>query len=181
GVRAGWGGGPQYRQPPQRRYWSTDFFPFRECHLRRGRRYHALLLGLPARRHHPDPAEHLMLYIEYSEGRMVVRCKGECKEIIVFKGCPTSHYAELVLEMQEPSGMLSKHETGVCTQCKARILFHGPSIGELDAIYAQDVEQWKATAEHAGTSPADVLRMAAMFAGRIPLRALDEKGRGERV
>jgi hypothetical protein len=122
-------------------------------------------------------------YMTYESGRLlVVRCKG-CPAVIVERQgklmVPTSAYAELVIAMREPNGVLSKHETGMCRVCRDRIVNDGPRVGELEALYAQDVEQMIACALRAGNSESDVLKRAERMAVRAPLRALNERGRGE--
>lgn len=122
------------------------------------------------------------------EGRhpVEVRCKGECTTVTMTRLpgnggllTKTTDYAELVIAMREANGLFGKHETGVCHSCKARILNDGPQPGELEAIYAQDIEQWMSSAVRMGSTAAEALLMADRFISRTPIRALDEKGRGE--
>jgi hypothetical protein len=114
---------------------------------------------------------------------METRCKGACPRVIVArvngKLRKTTYYSELVIAMREPNGLFSKHETGVCQSCKTRIVRDGPQPGELEAIYAQDMEVMITNAVRHGIPMAEALQMSTHFVARQPLRALDEKGRGE--
>jgi hypothetical protein len=121
-----------------------------------------------------------MEYMSYEGTQCVeVRCKGNCRVAIMKRNQPTPEYCELVMVMREPNGLLSKHETGMCKPCKSRIVNDGPQSGELEAIYAQDMEQMIACALRAGYPQGEVMMMVGKFIDRRPVRALDEKGRGE--
>lgn len=128
------------------------------------------------------------MYIVYQGRQMMsVKCKGACPKILVQRRGPaqnlrldrTSEYGELVIEMRETNGLTSKHETAMCRDCRERLRALGGTYDELKAIYDEDLAQWLYSALHAGTPKADAERMLARFAGRIPLRALQERGRGE--
>lgn len=123
-------------------------------------------------------------YITYIGHVMVeVRCKGDCPTVLVRREGPTPDYSELVIEIQVDGGRLGRMETAVCKACRARILSGGLREGELDAIFAQDMHQAVISATTAARPriPRDrALAMAARFAHFIPLRALDERGRGDR-
>jgi hypothetical protein len=108
-----------------------------------------------------------------------VRCKGACTRVVATDHGITPQYVELVIAMREPNGLFSKHETAMCRACKTRIVSDGPQPGELEAIYAQDMAQMISCAVRGGTSMPEALRMAEHFIARQPLRALNEKGRGE--
>jgi hypothetical protein len=128
-------------------------------------------------------------YMEFHGRTLVaVHCKGACPNTIAVKRpgvaagagmVKTPQYAELVIAMREPNGLFSKHETGVCQMCKTRIVRDGPQPGELEAIYAQDMEVMITNAVRHGIPMAEALQMSTHFVARQPLRALDEKGRGE--
>lgn len=120
-----------------------------------------------------------MEYMTSRNGVAEVRCKGTCTAVTVIHGKPTAVYTELVIEMREANGLLSKHETGVCIGCKMRILRDGPRLGELIAIFEQDVEQWIANAHRAGMRPMEIDRLVFEQRRRVPIRALHERGRGE--
>lgn len=122
----------------------------------------------------------MALYISYDiDGRMIVRCKLGCKTVIVIDNRPLPEYCELVIAMRNPDGQMSKHETGMCRSCKDRILSHGPRLGELDDIYAQDIEQWIASSRRAQLSDVVIEKLVAPLAARKTLRELFEQGRGE--
>jgi len=88
-------------------------------------------------------------YITYVGNRYVqqVRCKGDCPKVLVqrrgigqnLRVEKTDDYGELVIEMRMPSGLLAKHETAMCYDCRTRLRSGGARPGELEAIYAQDV------------------------------------------
>jgi hypothetical protein len=121
-----------------------------------------------------------MEYISYdTDGRMIVRCKLGCKVVIAINNTPLPEYCELVIAMRNADGQMSKHETGMCRRCKDRILTHGPRFGELDDIYAQDIEQWIASSRRAKLSDAAIEKLVAPLVMRKPLRELFEAGRGE--
>lgn len=127
-------------------------------------------------------------YIHY-DGKtlMEVHCKGDCPAILLKRRGPaqnlrvdkTNDYGELVLEMRNGDGQLSKHETAMCRACRERLRSGGARFGELETIYAQDVFQWIESTIVSGKSRAESEMMAAKFADRVPLRALPEAGRGE--
>jgi hypothetical protein len=133
-------------------------------------------------------------YIDYAQAgtrmiRMQVRCKGDCPKVLVQRRGPsqnlrldkTNEYGEIVFEMSvPPHGLLGKHETAMCYDCRQRLLYGGERPGELLAIYAQDVYQWiQSTIAEAGTPLAEAERMAARFVGFVPLRVLQEPSRGD--
>jgi len=131
-------------------------------------------------------------YITYHGPHMLeVRCKGDCPTVLVarrgiaqnFRVDRTSEYCELVIETDVGDGLLGKHETAVCKACRERILSGGLRDGELAAIYTQDVHQWIVSATVAAKprlTREAAERMAARFASFVPLRALPERGRGDR-
>ena len=117
-----------------------------------------------------------------------VRCKGECRTVLVQRRGPgqnlrldkTNDYGEIVLEMLTDTGLLGKHETAMCFNCRQRLRAGGARPGELRDIYAQDVHQWIEDAVmQSGLAPADAEAMAAQFAGFVPVRVLDEPSRGD--
>jgi hypothetical protein len=128
-----------------------------------------------------------MAYITYHGRHMMeVRCKGCQKPLVVRRGPAqnlrmdrTNDYAELVIEMCNPDGQLSKHETPMCHECADRLRTTGGTFAELKALYDEDMKQHYASTVIAGHAPKEVERMLAKFTDRMPLRALSERGRGE--
>lgn len=122
------------------------------------------------------------MYIDYNaRGKMLqVRCKGACGVVLVTADWkPTQEYGELVIALREPSGMLSKHETAMCARCRRRLLVSGAQPGELEAIYAEDVEQYIDSAIRYGLSATQAYQMGERQALRTPLRVLNEPSRPE--
>jgi hypothetical protein len=123
-------------------------------------------------------------YMKFAGRTLVeVRCK-RCPAVLTARingGLKnTPHYAELVIAMRLPNGLFGKHETGMCKACKQRIVHDGPQPGELEAIYAEDMAVMIDNAvQLGGVSLPTALKMAEEFISWQPLRALDEKGRGE--
>lgn len=123
-----------------------------------------------------------MAFIDYDQrGNVIrVRCKGDCNTILVDgKNQPTPDYCEVVLGMREPDGLLSKHETAVCRGCRTRLIADGPRPGELEALFAEDVEQWIDTAIRGGLKAMQAYKLGERQALRQPLRVLDEPSRAE--
>lgn len=87
-------------------------------------------------------------------------------------------YTILVLEMRNPDGQLSKHETPMCRDCADVLRAGQTSREELERLYTEDMDQHYATTVLAGYPPQEVQNMVARFSSRIPLRALDEPARG---
>lgn len=119
-----------------------------------------------------------MGYIEYRDGKQIVRCKS-CRVEIAINSRRLPTYCEIVLAMREPDGQLSKHETDLCKACKARLWTDGPRLGELEAIWADDLDQFGETALHAGGGLLEIRQALARQAARTPLRVLHEASRGE--
>jgi hypothetical protein len=122
------------------------------------------------------------MYIDYDKrGQMLqVRCKGACGVVLVTMGWkPTAEYGELVISLREPDGMLSKHETAMCAGCRRRLICGGARPGELEAIYAEDVEQYIDTAIRYKLSATQAYQMGERQALRTPLRVLNELSRPE--
>lgn len=128
-------------------------------------------------------------YITFVNGIMMeVRCKGACDALLLQRRGPaqnlrvdkTNDYGELVLAMQDPDGMRSKHETAMCRACRLRLRMNGARPGELDDIYAQDVAMWITEAVVVGRIAIEEAEaLADRFAQRIVLGVVDEPGRGE--
>lgn len=117
-----------------------------------------------------------MGYITY-KGRAVDRVKCKlCGELLREGGQPTPAYCGMYIAMREPDGMLSKHETPMCKTCKARLVREGTKPGELERLYAEDVEVWIEAALRAGHSAAETYTLADRQIRRTPLRILDEPG-----
>jgi hypothetical protein len=122
------------------------------------------------------------VYIDYDKaGKMLqVRCKGACNTVLVTAGWkPTLMYCELVIAMREPDGIFSKHETAVCKPCRDRLIYAGPQPGELEAIFAEDVEQWIDEAIRGKLKPLVAYQLGERQALRTPLRVLNEPSRRE--
>lgn len=130
-------------------------------------------------------------YITYVGRQLaVVRCKGDCSTVLVqrrgvaqnLRVDKTNAYSELVIEMLVDYGNLGQHETAVCKKCRERILTGGLRVGELQSIYDQDIIQWIASATVAARPRLmriNAQTRAARFAGFKPLRALEDRGRGD--
>lgn len=128
-------------------------------------------------------------YIRWHTGFVVnrVRCKGGCTKVLIhrrgiaqnFRVDKTDEYGEVVLELRLPNGLLGKHETAMCYDCRKRLHAEGPNPGELEAIYAQDVYQWIESAiMESHLTREDATHRAARFATYVPTRVLDEPSRG---
>lgn len=117
------------------------------------------------------------MYISIENGRTIVRCKGGCPTVLVVNGLPTTEYTELVISMREPNGMFSKHETAVCRACRTRLIATGGAPGEIERLYAEDIEQWIDEDIRARHRVAESYCMAERQALRTPLRVLDEPSR----
>src|SRR6266566_2996155 len=118
-----------------------------------------------------------MEYITYDGSRLTeVRCKGCSTPIATARG-PLPNYSELVIEMREKNGALGKHETCMCKACKDRII-HVSLDGELQELYASDIEQWIVEGVIGAMSPIQIVMCSNQMQARVPLRALDMKGRG---
>jgi hypothetical protein len=130
-----------------------------------------------------------MGYITYGpRGLMLeVRCKLGCaavlrqRENVEHAFLPTPEYTELVIEMVDPNGGVSAHETGVCRACWTKYTADGGiSAAELYTLYDEDVAQWKESARRLGTPQVTVEQLAAPLAARRPLRVVpDQTGRGQ--
>jgi hypothetical protein len=114
------------------------------------------------------------MFITRENGVRIVRCKLGCQTVLVRGGKPTDDYAELVIAMKEPNGVLGKHESAVCKSCKVKAL-----AGELDvrSIYAEDLVQEIADTIAAGYKPESYMKQASYMAAREPLRALNVPSR----
>lgn len=116
------------------------------------------------------------MYITMENGVRIVRCKAGCQTVLVRGADPTAEYTEVVLAMREPNGMFSKHETAVCRACRERLIA-GAAPGEIERLYAEDIEQMIEEDIRANHSIAMSYRMAERQAMRTPLRVLDEPSR----
>jgi len=116
-----------------------------------------------------------MAYIEYTAGGAIVRCKG-CQRVLVDAKQPTAAYCGMIVAMREPNHVLSKHETPMCKPCRARFRAGDIQPGELEKLYAEDIEQWIESALRAGYTAEETYRLAERQALRTPLRVLDEPG-----
>lgn len=121
-----------------------------------------------------------MEYMRFSGTKLLtVHCKGACPTVLVehrfLQGMrKTPAYTVVVLAMREPNGLLSKHETPMCTTCRDRLWKDGPQPGELEAIYQQDCEQWGVNARRTGMGEAEKRARLAPLMLRTPLRVLRE-------
>jgi hypothetical protein len=92
---------------------------------------------------------------------------------------PTPAYAELVVAMSDPNGLLSKHETGCCRDCRERVLAEPLTDFELSALYACDLLQWAEDAKIGGVSEEYAAEALAWLRARKPLRVLADAGQGD--
>jgi hypothetical protein len=118
-----------------------------------------------------------MSHITYDGDHVTVKCRNTCQTVLAVDNIPTDAYCELVITLLEPNGLLSKHETPVCKACRGRILAANFRPGELEAIFAEDIEEWIIQAKRHGFSDEIIAKSAVREALRRPLRALDELSR----
>jgi hypothetical protein len=116
------------------------------------------------------------MYIDYEGKNQTVHCKG-CRAVVMVNFVPTPEYTELVIAMREPNGVFARHETAMCRSCRTRLIAEGPKPGELEKLYAEDVEQWIEDDIRARHRVAEAYMMGERQALRTPLRVLNEPSR----